>query len=60
MPAFSFLYPVSAILLWAGDVIVSKLSARSIDPLAITFWRLVLAVAVMSLFVARRPGVTGR
>ncbi|CAJ47898.1 DMT family transporter [Bordetella avium] len=53
MPAFSFLYPVSAILLWAGNVIVSKLSARSIDPLAITFWRLVLAVAVMSLFVAR-------
>ncbi|ANY17822.1 DMT family transporter [Bordetella pseudohinzii] len=52
MPPLSFLYPLAAILLWAGNVMVSKLSARSIDPLAITFWRLALAVAVMSLFVA--------
>jgi drug/metabolite transporter (DMT)-like permease len=32
---------------------VSKLSAHTIDPTAITFWRLVLAVAVMTLFVLK-------
>lgn len=38
--------------LWAGNVIVSKMAAGNISPLAITFYRLALAVAVMSLFVA--------
>jgi drug/metabolite transporter (DMT)-like permease len=45
-----FLFPFVAILLWAGNVVVSKLSAHTIDPSAITFYRLVLAVALMSLF----------
>lgn len=53
MSDLSFLYPVVAILLWAGNVMVSKLSANTIDPQAITFWRLVLAIAVMSCFVLR-------
>jgi drug/metabolite transporter (DMT)-like permease len=48
-----FLFPFVAILLWAGNVIVSKLSARTIDPSAITFYRLLLAVALMSLFTLR-------
>ncbi len=52
MPA-AFLFPFVAILLWAGNVMVSKLSAHTIDPMAITFWRLVLAVALMSLFVLK-------
>jgi drug/metabolite transporter (DMT)-like permease len=47
------LFPLVAIVLWSGNVMVSKLSAHTIDPYAITFWRLVLAVALMSLFVAR-------
>ncbi len=53
MPSLSALFPLFAILLWAGNVMVSKLSAHTIDPYAITFWRLVLAVTVMSLFVLR-------
>ncbi|TGP41435.1 DMT family transporter [bacterium M00.F.Ca.ET.228.01.1.1] len=48
-----FLFPFLAILLWAGNVIVSKLSAHTIDPSAITFYRLLLAVALMSLFTLR-------
>ena len=42
-----------AIVLWAGNVIASRLSAHTIGPQAITFYRLLLAVALMSLFVAR-------
>ena len=48
-----FLFPFVAILLWAGNVIVSKLSAHTIDPSAITFYRLLLAVALMSLFTLK-------
>jgi len=49
----AFLYPFVAIVLWAGNVIASRLSAHTIGPQAITFYRLLLAVALMSLFVAR-------
>ncbi|WP_407177663.1 DMT family transporter [Bradyrhizobium sp. STM 3562] len=48
----AFLYPFLAIVLWAGNVIVSRLSVHSIGPQAITFYRLLLAVLLMSLFVA--------
>jgi drug/metabolite transporter (DMT)-like permease len=48
-----WLYPFSAIVLWAGNVVVSRLSAHLIGPQAITFYRLLVAVALMSLFVAR-------
>jgi drug/metabolite transporter (DMT)-like permease len=48
-----FLFPFVAILLWAGNVIVSKLSAHTIDPSAITFYRLLLAVALMSVFTLK-------
>lgn len=48
-PAFSaFLYPFFAIVLWAGNVIVSKLAASAISPTAITFYRLVLVLLLMS------------
>jgi drug/metabolite transporter (DMT)-like permease len=46
------LYPFFAIVLWAGNVIASRLSAHAIGPQAITFYRLLLAVMLMSLFVA--------
>ncbi|KWI44261.1 multidrug DMT transporter [Burkholderia pseudomultivorans] len=49
----SFLFPFCAIALWAGNVVVSKLSATTIDPSAITFYRLLLAVALMSVFTLR-------
>jgi drug/metabolite transporter (DMT)-like permease len=53
MPSLYALFPFVAILLWSGNVMVSRLSAHTIDPYAITFWRLALAVALMSLFVLR-------
>jgi drug/metabolite transporter (DMT)-like permease len=49
----ALLYPLVAIVLWAGNVIASRLSAHTIGPQAITFYRLLLAVVLMSLFVAR-------
>lgn len=49
----AMLFPFCAIVLWAGNVIVSKLSASSIDPSAITFYRLVLALCLMSPFMLR-------
>ncbi|MGG3279072.1 DMT family transporter [Paenibacillus solani] len=48
----TFLYPFFAIVLWSGNVIVSRMSAHTIGPEAITFYRLVLAVLLMSTFVA--------
>jgi drug/metabolite transporter (DMT)-like permease len=48
----AFLYPFVAILLWSGNVIVSRMSAHTIGPEAITFYRLLLAVLLMSTFVA--------
>ena len=47
------LYPFFAIVLWAGNVIASRLSVHTIGPQAITFYRLLLAVGLMSLFVMR-------
>jgi len=48
----ALLYPFAAIVLWAGNVIVSRLSAHVIGPQAITFYRLLLAVLLMLPFVA--------
>ncbi|MGK5027132.1 DMT family transporter [Janthinobacterium sp. RB2R34] len=49
----SYLYPMAAMLLWAGNVVVSKLAAASIAPTAITFYRLVLVLLVMTPFMLR-------
>lgn len=49
----ALLFPFIAMVLWAGNVIVSRLSAHSIGPQAITFYRLLLAVALLTLFLAR-------
>ncbi|MGY4224580.1 drug/metabolite transporter (DMT)-like permease [Bradyrhizobium sp. USDA 4503] len=49
----ALLYPFVAIVLWAGNVIVSRLSAHTIGPQAITFYRLLVAMLLMSPFVAR-------
>lgn len=47
----NYLYPLFAILFWSGNVIVSKMASHAISPVAITFYRLVLAVMVMSTFI---------
>lgn len=49
----NLLYPLIAVLIWAGNVIASRLSAHAIGPQAITFYRLLFAVILMSTFVAR-------
>lgn len=51
MPVRAYLYPFLAMLLWAGNVVVSKLAASSIAPTAITFYRLVLVLLVMMPFI---------
>ena len=53
MSITSLLFPFMAIVLWAGNVIVSKLAASAISPTAITFYRLILALALMTPFVLR-------
>ena len=53
MSITSLLFPFMAIVLWAGNVIVSKLAASAISPTAITFYRLILALALMSPVVLR-------
>lgn len=45
------LFPLFAILFWAGNVVVSKMAASAISPTAITVYRLILALGIMSLFV---------
>jgi len=47
----AYFYPLFAILFWAGNVVVSKMASHAISPVAITFYRLVLALTVMSTFV---------
>lgn len=47
----AYFYPLFAILFWAGNVVVSKMASHAISPVAITFYRLVLALVVMSTFV---------
>jgi drug/metabolite transporter (DMT)-like permease len=51
----NFLFPLVAVLIWSINTIVSKLSAGSIDPAAISFYRWVLALVVLTPFVL--PGV---
>ncbi|ACT51884.1 DMT family transporter [Methylovorus glucosotrophus] len=47
-----WIYPLLTIMLWAGNVIVSKLASGIIAPPAITAYRLLVAISLMSLFVA--------
>lgn len=53
MSPAAYLFPFLAIVFWAGNVIVSKMAASAISPTAITFYRLVLAVGLMSPFLLR-------
>jgi len=47
-----WIFPLLAILLWAGNVIVSKMASGVIAAPAITFYRLVVAISLMSCFIA--------
>jgi drug/metabolite transporter (DMT)-like permease len=45
------LYPFFAIVLWAGNVIASKMAATEISPTAITYYRLILALSLLTPFI---------
>ncbi len=49
------LFPLLAVLIWSVNAIVSKMSASAIDPAAISFYRWLLALLIMTPFVL--PGV---
>ena len=51
----SFLFPLIAVIIWSINSIVSKLSADAIDPAAISFYRWLLALLVLTPFIL--PGV---
>lgn len=47
----NFLFPLGAVLIWAVNSIVSKLSVGVITPEAISFYRWMLALLVLTPFV---------
>ena len=53
MRVIFYFYPFLAIVLWAGNVIVSRLAATAIAPAAITFYRLLLVLLVMTPFMVK-------
>ncbi|WP_136248276.1 DMT family transporter [Halomonas borealis] len=52
MPPFVFLLPLGAVLIWSGNMTVNQLSVDAIAPSSIAFLRWLLALAVMTPFVA--------
>jgi drug/metabolite transporter (DMT)-like permease len=46
-------FPVSAILIWSGNTIISKLSSGLIEPAAISFYRWLLAALLLTPFCLR-------
>lgn len=51
----NMLFPLLAVLIWSINAIVSKISATAIDPAAISFYRWLLALIVLTPFAL--PGV---
>lgn len=51
----AILFPLFAVIIWAINAIVNKLSAGAIDPAAISFYRWALALAILTPFIL--PGV---
>lgn len=51
----NFLFPLFAVMIWSINAIVSKMSATAIEPAAISFYRWLIALLVLTPFVL--PGV---
>lgn len=47
----AYLYSLIAVIIWAGNAVVNKLSAGVIDPAAISFYRWLLALLLLTPFV---------
>jgi len=54
VPLHYFLAPLGAVLIWAGNMVINKLAADAIAPSAIAFYRWMLAILLMTPFVAPR------
>ncbi len=54
MPAQYFLFPLGAVLIWAGNMTVNKLAVGTISPGAIALYRWMLAVALLTPFALPR------
>lgn len=52
-PARHYLYPLTAILIWAGNTVVSKMAAGAIGPAEIGLYRWALACLLLTPFVLR-------
>lgn len=53
----SILFPLLALLIWSISAIVNKLAVTTIDPAAISFYRWLLALIILTPIVL--PGVIG-
>ncbi|WP_392566653.1 DMT family transporter [Utexia brackfieldae] len=49
----AYLYPLIAIIIWAGNAVVNKLSAGAIDPAVISFYRWLLAWLLLTPFILK-------
>ncbi|MDF7669977.1 DMT family transporter [Orbaceae bacterium ESL0721] len=49
----AYLYPLIAAIIWAGNAIVNKLSAGAIEPAAISFYRWLLALLLLTPFILK-------
>ncbi len=55
MPASAWIALLAGMnLLWAGSYVVVKVGLDSLDPLALVFWRFLLAIAILGAIVAVR------
>nr|MBA2816576.1 HTH-type transcriptional repressor of iron proteins A [Candidatus Pantoea persica] len=55
----NLLFPLLAVLIWSVNTIVSKLSAGSIDPAAISFYRWLLAAGAGDVDLHSRCRASG-
>ena len=55
MPPLAALFPFSCMAIWAGDDIVSKLALGLRSPTAMAWSRWLVAVLILTPFLARRP-----
>lgn len=52
MPLLAFLAPLGAVLIWSGNMTINQLTVGAIAPSSIAFLRWVLALAVLTPFLA--------
>ena len=54
MNFMAMLYPLLAVLIWAMNAVVSKMSAGVIEPEAISFYRWLLALIILTPFCLKQ------